>query len=79
MRFCGEQHLDIFDLLLRHARCDWGELTADDKRANDVALVDGSRILSSYTFPAGKVWILTEAKGDEGHRASTCVMLPSDY
>jgi hypothetical protein len=79
VRFCGEHHIDIFDLLVRHASGDWGALSADDEKANDAALVDGSRILSSYTFPAGKVWVLTEANGDDFHRASTCVMLPSDY
>lgn len=79
LRFCGDHHIDIFDLLARHASGDWGDLTADDKMANDAALVDCSRILSSYQFPAGRVWVLTEATGDDDHRASTCVMLPSDY
>ena len=79
IRFCSEQHIVIFDLLLRHSHCDWGDLSSDDLMANESALVDGSRILSSYTFPAGKVWVLTEAKGDDGNRASTCLMLPSEY
>ena len=79
LRFCGLHHIDIFDLLAKHQRGDWGDLSRDDLMANDVALVDGSRLLSSYTFQAGKVWVLTEAKGDDGHRASTCLMLPSDY
>jgi hypothetical protein len=79
IRFCGEHHIDIFALLLLHARCHWGELSAGDALANDVAVIDGARILSSYTFPAGKVWVLTEATNDEGTRASTCVMLPTEY
>ena len=79
IRFCGDQHIDIFDLLLQHATGDWGDLSSDDQMANESALVDGSRILSSYTFQAGKVWVLTEAKGDDGNRAFTCLMLPSDY
>lgn len=79
LRFCGLHHIDIFDLLTRHARGDWGDLGDDDKMANDVALVDGGRLLSSYEFKAGKVWVMTDAKDDDGKRASTCVMLPSDY
>jgi hypothetical protein len=79
VRFCGEHHINIFDLLMRHASGDWGDLGANDTAANDAALVDGSRILSSYSFRAGTVWVLTEATGDDGHRTSTCVMLPSDY
>lgn len=79
VRFCGEHHLDIFYLLMRHASGDWGDLTAGDKMANNAALVDGSRILSSYQFPDGKIWLLTEAMGDDGRRASTCLLLPGDY
>lgn len=79
LRFCGLNHIDIFDLLTRHSKGDWGDLEDTDKMANDVALVDGGRLLSSYKFSAGKVWVLTEAKGDDGKRASTCVLLPSDY
>jgi hypothetical protein len=38
-------------VLLRHGDGDWGELDADDKRANEVALREGGRILSKYTVP----------------------------
>jgi hypothetical protein len=44
-----------------------------------MSLMDGSRILSSSRLRTGvKVWVLTEAVGDDGKRASTW-MLPSDY
>lgn len=74
LRFCTVNGIDIRVLLARHVAGDWGELTNDDKKANEDAVRDGSRILSSYKFPAGKVWVLTEAD-----RSSTCVLLPSDY
>ena len=54
-------------------------MSTADKSANDAAVLDGSRILSLYSLPAGKVWIITEAKGDDGKRASTCLMLPEEY
>jgi len=69
------------DLLARHARGDWGDLSLDDKEANSQALVDGSRILSAYELPGQdkKVWIITEAVGDDGQRASTCIMMADEY
>lgn len=64
----------------RHLRLEQGELCDDDHHANQMSLMDGSRILSSFRLKTGvKVWVLTEAVGDDGKRASTCLMLPSDY
>ena len=65
----------VLAALQRHSHCDWGDLCPEDKRANDEGLALGGRILSSYRDGAGTVfWIITEAD-----RASTCVLLPSDY
>ena len=62
-------------LLRRHASGDWGEVDGHDQRANNRALKDGTRVLSSYTTSGGeKVWIITEAD-----RSSTCLLLPSEY
>jgi hypothetical protein len=64
----------------RHLRLEQGELCSEDHEANRMSLADGSRILSSFRLKTGvKVWVLTEAVGDDGKRASTCLMLPSDY
>ena len=42
--------------------------------------MDGSRILSAYrTLKGVKIWIITEAVGDDGRRASTCLLLPDKY
>jgi hypothetical protein len=64
-----------------HASGQWGEeLSQDDKEANDAALVDGSRILSAYRTRLGvKLWIITEATDDSGHRAATTITLPDEY
>lgn len=70
----------LLRLMSRHLSGDWGDLDADDKTANDAALLDGSRIFSSYVLKSDeKVWIITEAVGDDGKRASTCVLLPDEY
>lgn len=62
-------------VLAQHERGKWGDLSPDDKHANDVALADGSRILSAYELPDNtKVWVITEAS-----RKSTTILLPEEY
>ncbi|AMM27605.1 hypothetical protein [Acinetobacter pittii] len=63
-----------FDLLHRHQRGDWGDLNEPDREANEQALIEDLRILSSYNFDNEKIWIITEAD-----RALTTILLPSDY
>ena len=73
----GENALDYVS---RHARGDWGTMDHEDCRANDRALIDGGRIFSAYRLKDGtRIWIITEAQGDNGLRESTCVLLPEDY
>jgi hypothetical protein len=68
-------HEEIMSALSRHLRGDWGDLDADDKQANEDALVHDSRLLSAYRTEDGtKFWIITEAD-----RSATTVLLPSEY
>ncbi len=63
------------EFLNRHLSGDWGELCDEDRRLNDEAVQNGSRVLSVYTLNTGrKIWVITEAD-----RSSTCVLLPEDY
>lgn len=63
-----------------HCSCNWGIVDAEDWQANDRGMVDGSRILSAYrTLKGVKIWIITEATDDDGHRAATTILLPEDY
>ena len=73
------QSPEIF--LAAHLEGYWGgELDEEDRQLNDEALIDGSRILSAYrTIRGERIWIITEAVGDDGRRASTCLLLPSEY
>jgi hypothetical protein len=72
------QSPDFF--LDRHLQSDWGEVNAEDKQLNDQALVDGSRLLSAYkTLKGERLWIITEAADDEGKRAATTILTPSEY
>ena len=68
------------ELLDRHVRGDWGDVSDNDREANDLALEDGSRLFSVYLLgPATKLWIITEARGENVQRASTCLLLPEEY
>ena len=41
----------VINSLIRHSNCDWGDLCDQDRASNDLALQEGSRLLSSYTIP----------------------------
>ena len=74
MAFCEINDIDAADMVRRHAEGDWGDLDREDVKANVAAVRHNLRIFSSYKFPSGKVWVITEAD-----RSSTCVLLPDDY
>ena len=69
-------------VLQRHVLGDWGELCDEDRELNRHSLANGMRIFSSYKLTASSgdgtntetVWILTEAD-----RASTTILMPSEY
>lgn len=61
--------------LQRHQSGDWGDLGEDDRKENDNALDNGTRLLSSYRSGSGVTfWIITEAD-----RSVTTLLLPDDY
>ena len=61
--------------IARHLLGDWGDCCAEDRAANDEALIHGERLLSAYCTAKGtKLWIITEAD-----RSSTCILLPEEY
>jgi len=63
------------EFLRLHVVGNWGIVDEEDQEANNLALKDGSRLLSAYRLKSGvKVWIISEAD-----RSSTCVLLPEDY
>ena len=63
------------EFLSRHARGDWGSVCEEDAELNNQALIDGSRLLSSYSLKDDtKLWIITEAD-----RSSSTLLLPEEY
>src|SRR5690242_20436316 len=68
------------EFLARHSRGDWGEVCEGDGELNDEAVRDGSRILSAYRTKLDvKLWIITEAVGEDGLREATTILLPDEY
>ena len=68
------------NFLDRHRSCDWGEMSEEDCQLNDEAMVDGSRLFSSYKTRNGtKIWVITEAEDDSGVRCATTILLPEEY
>ena len=69
----SEQHPG--DFLERHLSGDWGDLCEEDKDANQEALDEALRLLSSYRTTEGKkLWVITEAD-----RSVTTLLLPEEY
>ena len=76
-------------ILCRHLAGDWGNLCSDDVAANDAALKNGSRLLSSYEIAQGvTLWIITDAESDideagnvltPPQRLYTTILRPEDY
>jgi hypothetical protein len=82
------------ELIARQARCDWGDCCADDAALNELALADGSRLMSVYRLVSDKVlsatghekrselptvWVITNAQDASGVRDCTTLLLPDDY
>lgn len=67
--------VEISTFIARHLSGDWGDVDREDAALNDLALTQGSRLLSAYTLPdKTRIWIITEAD-----RSVTTVVLPSEY
>lgn len=74
LNYGNSAYHEIFKLLSRHESGDWGTVCAEDAEANNYAVRNGERILSSYLFFEEKVWLITEAD-----RSVTTLLLPEEY
>lgn len=70
----AEHDLTPLHLIGRHINGDWGDLGVSDKKLNDEAITDGSRILSAYVVAGEKLYVITE-----WDRSYTTVLLASEY
>lgn len=89
-----EKNRSAASLIARHMHGDWGDICKEDAGLNELALQDGSRIMSVYRLvdaeklkatPVPKranlptIWIITDAADDQGFRRCTTMLLPGDY
>ena len=60
----------------KHAAGDWGNLSEEDKSANEEALrLENLRLFSAYQKDdLPKIWIVTEAD-----RSTTTILFPNEY
>lgn len=75
----GTAQVSPADLLAEHQAGIWGDLDADDAKANELAVISGARILSVRKLGAERIYIITEAENDDGRRSSTTILLCSEY
>jgi hypothetical protein len=66
-------------LIQRHVTGDFGDLCDEDKELNLAAIQDGSRILSAYRAGNVRLYVITEAKDDEGVRSVTTILRVEEY
>lgn len=48
--FAEKYQIDLLQLLYRHQTGDWGNLDEQDKESNEEALINNTRIFSSYSI-----------------------------
>ena len=65
---------EIINIFIKFSSGNWGILDADDKEANNLALVKNEGLLGSYLTSKGKVFIITECD-----RSYTTVMFAEEY
>lgn len=67
-------HAELGRALARHMACDWTDMDADDRSANQASLADGSRVFGAFALKSGaKIWIITDAD-----RSTTTILLPEE-
>lgn len=66
-------------LIARHAYGDWGDVCAEDAQSNEDGLQSGARIFSVYVIAGTKLYLVTEAVGDDGARSVSTILIASEY
>lgn len=65
---------EVENAVKKHYRGDWGRLSFEDARRNEMAIEKGGRITSSFVSKNGiRFWVTTEPD-----RSKTTVLLPRD-
>lgn len=70
--------LEINKCIERFISKDWGDLTDDDIKSNNEAIVYNDRILASYKTSKGKIYIIADAT-DKNYYETVTVLFASEY
>lgn len=71
----AQANVDGRELLFKHHRGEWGDLSEDDKQENDFSVDKYLRLFSCYRINDDeKIWVITEAD-----RSVTTLLLPGEY
>lgn len=76
-----EEHgISAMNLIDRHVHGDWGDLNDEYKAMNELAVKNGSPVLSVYEPVDGiALCVITDRVIDEeGHRYATVILLPEE-
>lgn len=66
---------EVIAAIRRHASGDWGDVSEEDRKENELSVSSNFRIVSAYHSRKGeKFWVITEAD-----RSATTVLLPEEY
>ena len=66
---------DLVCTLRRYLQGDWGDVSTEDVRLNDLALREGGRLIAKYYTRAGNPFLVVT----EADHSLTTVMLPEEY
>lgn len=73
IRFLSNHQVDALDLLQRHLKNE-SDVCPEDRRGNERAVQEGSRIFSVFQIESTKLYVITECD----HSATT-ILLASEY
>lgn len=66
---------EVFGAFARYIKCDWGEMSKDDKDMSDSAVKNNDdRIFAAYDTSKGKIYIITEYD-----RSATTILFEDEY
>ncbi|MCD0459539.1 hypothetical protein [Roseiconus lacunae] len=74
LELLDKHNMSPMQFLVRHVSGDYGDLCDEDKEANNEAIWNEERVLSSYMIGNEKVYVITEAD-----RSSTTILLSNEY
>jgi hypothetical protein len=74
LAFCREHGINPLHVIARHVARDWSPMCPEDRRANERALEEGTRVFSAYSYHGENLWVITEAD-----RSVTTLLLSHEY